>query len=60
VILSLLGGVNLMMIGIAGLYIGRIYEQVKNRPLYLLDDIDDADHQKSVNNLPDIGGSSGR
>ncbi len=41
VILSFLGGVNLMMIGVAGLYIGRIYEQVKNRPLYLLDETDD-------------------
>ncbi|MEM7742134.1 MAG: glycosyltransferase family 2 protein [Pseudomonadota bacterium] len=41
VILSFLGGVNLMMIGVAGLYIGRIYEQVKNRPLYLLDETDE-------------------
>lgn len=60
VILSLLGGVNLMMIGVAGLYIGRIYEQVKNRPLYLLDDTEDADAQKPVNNLSDGGSSSGR
>lgn len=37
IILTFLGGVNLMMIGIAGLYVGRIYEQVKNRPLYIID-----------------------
>lgn len=63
VILSLLGGVNLMMIGIAGLYIGRIYEQVKNRPLYLLDDADAAPplhHQNPVKSLADGGEDSGR
>lgn len=37
IILTFLGGVNLMMIGVAGLYVGRIYEQVKNRPLYIID-----------------------
>ena len=40
VILSFLGGVNLMMFGVVGLYVGRIYEQVKNRPLYVVDKAD--------------------
>lgn len=36
VILSLLCGLNLTMTGIVGLYVGRIHEEVKNRPLYVV------------------------
>jgi glycosyltransferase involved in cell wall biosynthesis len=41
----LLGGLNLIAIGLLGEYIGRIYDQVKGRPLYLVKDrlnVDDA------------------
>ena len=38
VIVSLLAAVQLLMIGILGEYIGRIYEEVKRRPLYVVGD----------------------
>ena len=36
VVVSFLGGVQLVLMGMMGLYVGRIYEEVKGRPLYLI------------------------
>ncbi len=37
VIVSFLSGINLMMTGVVGLYVGGIHAEVKRRPLYVVD-----------------------
>lgn len=36
VVVSFLSGVNLLMTGVVGVYVGRIYAEAKKRPLYLV------------------------
>jgi dolichol-phosphate mannosyltransferase len=58
VLVSLLASVQLIMTGILGEYIGRIYEQVKARPLYVLSElINFAD--ESANDSPEAPKSPG-
>ncbi|MDH5180604.1 MAG: glycosyltransferase family 2 protein [Gammaproteobacteria bacterium] len=37
--ISILGGVQLLMLGVVGEYLGRVFEQTKQRPLYIIDNI---------------------
>ena len=41
-----LGGVQLICVGILGEYIGRVYEEVKQRPLYVVQDLVGIDSAK--------------
>ncbi|MCI8735629.1 MAG: glycosyltransferase family 2 protein [Lachnospiraceae bacterium] len=44
VLLLLLGGINFLFIGLLGEYIGRIYEEVRERPRYIVDRMVDAEN----------------
>ena len=48
IVVLLLGGIELIAIGIIGEYVGRIYDEVKGRPLYLV---------RATRNIPDPGAS---
>jgi dolichol-phosphate mannosyltransferase len=47
----LMGGLQLIMLGVLGQYIGRIYRQVQNRPLYAIRDV--YQRTASAPSLPD-------
>jgi polyisoprenyl-phosphate glycosyltransferase len=37
VVIAALGGANMLMTGVVGLYVGRIYAKAKGRPLYIVE-----------------------
>jgi len=58
VLVSLLAAVQLIMTGILGEYIGRIYEQVKLRPIYVVAELVNF-AEEAANDLPEVGRSPG-
>jgi polyisoprenyl-phosphate glycosyltransferase len=53
VVISFLCGINMLMTGIIGLYIGRIHAEVKRRPLYVVDKLVGFDRPAAVEDLTD-------
>lgn len=37
---SFIGGAQLVVLGVIGLYLGRMYDEIKNRPLYIVRELD--------------------
>ncbi|MCI9304869.1 MAG: glycosyltransferase family 2 protein [Lachnospiraceae bacterium] len=45
--MCLLAGILIMVVGVVGIYVGNIFMQVKERPLYVIRDIKNAHHKRN-------------
>ena len=57
VLLLLIGGFIITSLGVTGLYIGKIFGQVKDRPLYVIDTVVGEDHESPVETKPALPGT---
>ncbi|MCL2203524.1 MAG: glycosyltransferase family 2 protein [Defluviitaleaceae bacterium] len=55
VVILLSQGIVLMILGIVGEYLGRVYEELKNRPSYIIQEIIGGEHETTDNPLPEPG-----
>ena len=46
VLIAFIGGIQLLALGIIGEYLGRVFNETKNRPLYLIKDIKPSNYSK--------------
>lgn len=52
IVVLFLGGLQLFILGVIGEYLGRVYDETRNRPLYIVGEI--IQSNKNVDNIGEI------
>ena len=60
ILVTFVGGIQLVLMGIIGIYIGKIYEEAKQRPLYLIRETLGVESSRAVLPAPSLPGSLSR